>query len=45
MLNGTEVAVCSQIHNKHTYKMCVQSVQLVNVKTVGVSRNQRALKG
>jgi hypothetical protein len=45
MLCGAEVAVCSQIHTKHIYKMCVQSVQLLNVKPVGASRNQWALKG
>ena len=28
------IAVCSQIHTKHTKTLCVQTVQLLNVKLV-----------
>jgi len=28
------IAVCNQIHTKHINKMCVQNVNLVNVKLV-----------
>jgi len=37
-LYGAEVAVCSQINIKQI--QCEQSVQLLNVKPVGASRNQ-----
>ena len=44
MLQVAQVAVCSQVHIKHIIQ-CGQSVQLLNVKPVGASRNQQALKG
>jgi len=42
MLCGEEVAVCSKISTKHI--QCGQNVKLLNVKPVGASRNQYALK-
>jgi len=38
-----QVAVCSEINTKQI--QCGQKVQFLNVKPVGVSRNQQALKG
>ena len=38
MLYGAEVAVCCQIQNIQI--QCGQSVQLLNVKPVGASRNK-----
>jgi len=38
-----QVAGSSQINTKHINK-CGQSVQLLNVKPVGASRNKKALK-
>jgi len=35
-----QVAVCSEINTKHTQIKCGQSVQLLNVKPIGASRNQ-----
>jgi hypothetical protein len=43
MLYGAEVAVCSEINTKHI--KCGQNVQFLNVKPVGASDNQQALKG
>jgi hypothetical protein len=40
-----QVAVCTQINTKHINTQCGQSVQLLNVKLVGASHNQYALKG
>jgi hypothetical protein len=43
MLYGAEIAVCSE---KNTELIqCRQSVQLLNVKSVGASRYQKALRG
>ena len=39
MLNGVEVAVCSQINTKHI-KHRGPKVQLLSVKPVGASRNR-----
>ena len=35
MLYRVLIAVCSQIHTKHTNTLCGQSVQLLNVKPGG----------
>jgi len=43
MFYGAEVAVCSQINTKQIE--CGHNIQLLNVKPVGTSRNQKALKG
>jgi hypothetical protein len=43
MLYGAEVAVCFEIDTKHI--QCGKGEQLLNVKSVGASRNQGALKG
>jgi len=40
MVYGAEVVVCSEINTKHINTQCGQSVQLLNVKLVGASRNQ-----
>jgi hypothetical protein len=32
MLYGEIIAVCSQIHTKHITTLCVQNVELLNVK-------------
>jgi len=40
---GAEVTVCSKINTQHI--KCGQNVQLLNVKPVGASRYQQALKG
>ena len=34
MLHGEIVAVCSQIHTKHINTLCVQNVELLNIKLV-----------
>ena len=34
MLYREIIAVCSQIHTKHIYKLCGQNVELLNVKLV-----------
>jgi hypothetical protein len=34
MLYSEIIAVCSQIHTKHTNAMCGQNVELLNVKLV-----------
>jgi len=34
MLYREIIAVCSQIHTKHTHTLCGQNVQLFNVKLV-----------
>jgi len=39
MLYRAEVAVCSEINTKHKQIQCGQSVQLLNVKDVGTSRD------
>jgi len=45
MLYREIIAVCSQIHTKQINTLCGQNVELLNVKPVGASRNQHALKG
>ena len=44
MLYREIIAVCSQIHTKHTNTLCGQSVGLVNVKLAGKYSNHWALK-
>ena len=44
MLYREIIAVCSQIHTKHINTLCGQNVELLNVKSVGASRNQYPLK-
>ena len=34
MLYREIIAVCSQIHTKHIHTLCVQNVELLNVKLV-----------
>jgi len=34
MMYGEIIAVCSQIHTKHTNTLCGQNVKLLNVKLV-----------
>jgi len=38
-----QIAVCSEINTKHIHTE--RTVRLLNVKPVGASRNQEALKG
>ena len=45
MLYGEIIAVYSEIHTKHINTLCEQNVELLNVKPVGASPNQYALKG
>ena len=45
MLYREIIAVCSQMHTKHINTLCGQNVELLNVKPVGTSSNQEALKG
>ena len=40
MLYVAQVAVCSEINTKHINTLCGQSVQLLNVKLIGASRDQ-----
>jgi len=39
MLYSEIIAVCSEIHTKHTNTLCGQNVELLNVKSVGTQRN------
>jgi len=43
MLYNEIIAVCSQIHIKHTNTLCGQNVELLNVKPGGRESNHRAL--
>ena len=43
MLYREIIAVCSQIHTKHTNTACGQNVELLNVKPGGTYSNHRAL--
>jgi len=45
MLYREIIAVCSQIHTKHTNTLCGQNVELLNVKHGGRYSNHRAVKG
>ena len=38
------IAVCSQIHTKHTNALCRHNVELLNVKPYGTFNNHWALK-
>ena len=44
MLYRANAAVCSEINTKHTHTMW-QNINFLNVKRVGASRNQHALRG
>ena len=44
MLYGEIIAVCSQIHTKHTNTLCGQNVEFVNVKRGGTCSNHWAVK-
>jgi len=39
------MAVCSEIHTKHTNTVCGQNVQLLNVKSGGTYSDRWAVKG
>jgi hypothetical protein len=39
MLYSEIIAVCSQIHTKHTNRLCGQNVEFVSVKTDGKYSN------
>jgi hypothetical protein len=45
MLYREIIAVCSEIHTKHTNTLCGQNVEFVNVKPGGTYSNHWALKG
>ena len=45
MLYRGIIAVCSQIHTKHTNTLCGQNVELLNVKLDGTYSNHWAVKG
>jgi hypothetical protein len=45
MLYSEIIAICSQIHTKHTNTLCGQIVELVNVKPGGTQSKYWALKG
>jgi hypothetical protein len=45
MLYKEIIAVCSEIHTKHTNTLCGQNVEFMNVKPGGTYSNQWALKG
>ena len=45
MLHSQRIAVCSQIHIKHTYTLCGQNVEFVIVKPGGTYSDHWALKG
>ena len=45
MLHREIIAVCSEIHTKHTNTLRGQSVEFVNVKPDGTYSNLWALKG
>jgi hypothetical protein len=44
MLYREIIAVCSEIHKKHTNTLCGQNVEFVNVKPGGTYSNHWALK-
>jgi hypothetical protein len=44
MLYSEIIAVCSQIHTKHTNMLCVQTVEFVNVKHGGIYGDHWAFK-
>ena len=41
MLYREIIAVCSQIHTRHTKTLCRQNVELLNVKTIVTYSKQR----
>jgi len=43
MLYREIIAVCSQIHTKHTNTPCEQKVEFLNVEPVGTCSNHRFL--
>jgi len=43
MLYGEIIAVCSEIHTKHTNTLCGQNVEFVNVKPGGTYSDYRAI--
>jgi hypothetical protein len=43
MLHREIIAVCSEIHTKHTNTLCGQNVEFVNVKPGGTYSNHWAL--
>ena len=45
MLYSEIIAVCSQIHTKHTNTLCVQNVEFVTVKPDGIYSDHWALSG
>jgi hypothetical protein len=45
MLYKEIIAVCSDIHTKHTNTLCGQNVELLNVKLGGTYSNQWVLDG
>ena len=45
MLCREIMAVCSEIHTKHTNTLCGQNVELVNVKPDGTYSDHWTLKG
>jgi hypothetical protein len=45
MLYWEIIAICSQIHTKHTNTLCRQNVELLVVKLGGTYSNHWALKG
>jgi len=45
MLYSEMIAVCSEIHTKHKYKLCGQNVEFVNVEQAGTYSSHWALEG
>jgi len=45
MLYREMIAVCSKIHTKHINTLCVQNVELLNVRPGGTYSGHWALKG
>jgi hypothetical protein len=45
MLYEEIIAVCSEIHTKHTNTLCGQNVEFFNVKLGGTYSDHWALKG
>jgi hypothetical protein len=45
MLYRELIAVCSEIHKKHTNTLCGQKVELLYLKTGGIYNDRWALKG
>jgi len=39
------IAVCSEIHTKHTNTLCGQNVELLNVTSGGIYSDQWAVEG